>query len=192
MRTYVRYGPSPPTSSCTPTRPSVSWTARRRRRSSPSRPRRSGTPAMALTDHDGLSGSLAFAHAAKEAGVRPITGAELTLDRWGAPDAAGRDRGRVRQPLPADHTRPRRHPPSARSAADPPAARSRAPGHPRHRARVPDRLRPPRRDPRLVAADRARDAEAAARHLVQTFGPGNVYVELQQPRTGAIGPWCAT
>ena len=38
-----------------------------------------GYPAIALTDHDGLSGSLAFAHAAKEAGVRPITGAELTL-----------------------------------------------------------------------------------------------------------------
>jgi len=39
-----------------------------------------GHPALALTDHDGLCGSLAFAHAARAAGVRPVTGAELTLD----------------------------------------------------------------------------------------------------------------
>jgi error-prone DNA polymerase len=38
-----------------------------------------GYPALALTDHDGLYGSLEFAHAAKYFGVRPITGAELTL-----------------------------------------------------------------------------------------------------------------
>jgi error-prone DNA polymerase len=38
-----------------------------------------GYPALALTDHDGLYGSLEFAHAAKHFGVRPITGAELTL-----------------------------------------------------------------------------------------------------------------
>ncbi|MGZ4367240.1 MAG: DNA polymerase III subunit alpha [Gaiellaceae bacterium] len=36
--------------------------------------------ALALTDHDGVYGSLEFAHAAKHFGVRPITGAELTLD----------------------------------------------------------------------------------------------------------------
>jgi error-prone DNA polymerase len=38
-----------------------------------------GYPALALTDHDGLYGSLEFAHAAKAFGVRPITGAEVTL-----------------------------------------------------------------------------------------------------------------
>src|SRR5437867_906424 len=38
-----------------------------------------GYEALALTDHDGLYGSLEFAHAAKYFGVRPITGAELTL-----------------------------------------------------------------------------------------------------------------
>ncbi len=36
-------------------------------------------PALALTDHDGLYGSMEFAHAAKSLGVRPITGAEVTL-----------------------------------------------------------------------------------------------------------------
>ena len=40
-----------------------------------------GYPALALTDHDGVYGSLEFAHAAKHAGIRPITGAEVTLER---------------------------------------------------------------------------------------------------------------
>jgi len=39
-----------------------------------------GYEALALTDHDGVYGSLEFAHAAKAFGVRPITGAEVTLD----------------------------------------------------------------------------------------------------------------
>jgi error-prone DNA polymerase len=38
-----------------------------------------GYEAFALTDHDGVYGSLEFAHAAKHFGVRPITGAEVTL-----------------------------------------------------------------------------------------------------------------
>ncbi|MDX6468664.1 MAG: error-prone polymerase [Gaiellaceae bacterium] len=42
-----------------------------------------GYTALALTDHDGVYGSLEFAHAAKHFGVRPITGAELTLDTPG-------------------------------------------------------------------------------------------------------------
>jgi error-prone DNA polymerase len=39
-----------------------------------------GYEALALTDHDGVYGSLEFAHAAKHAGVRPITGAEVSLE----------------------------------------------------------------------------------------------------------------
>jgi len=39
-----------------------------------------GYEALALTDHDGLYGSLEFAHAAKALGLRPITGCELTLE----------------------------------------------------------------------------------------------------------------
>ncbi|HVW89224.1 MAG TPA: PHP domain-containing protein, partial [Gaiellaceae bacterium] len=40
-----------------------------------------GYEALALTDHDGVYGSLEFAHAAKHHGVRPITGAEVTVRR---------------------------------------------------------------------------------------------------------------
>src|SRR5512132_2387023 len=38
-----------------------------------------GYSALALTDHDGVYGSLEVAHAAKAVGVKPITGAETTL-----------------------------------------------------------------------------------------------------------------
>jgi error-prone DNA polymerase len=40
---------------------------------------RLGYPAIALTDRNGLYGSLAFAHAAKPLGIQSITGAEVTL-----------------------------------------------------------------------------------------------------------------
>ncbi len=38
-----------------------------------------GYPALALTDHHGVYGSMAFAHAAKQMDLQAITGAELTL-----------------------------------------------------------------------------------------------------------------
>ncbi|UCG89411.1 MAG: DNA polymerase III subunit alpha, partial [Gemmatimonadota bacterium] len=38
-----------------------------------------GYPALALTDHNGLYGSMAFAQAAVQMGIQPITGAEVTL-----------------------------------------------------------------------------------------------------------------
>jgi error-prone DNA polymerase len=38
-----------------------------------------GYPALALTDHDGVYGSLEFAYAARAVGIRAITGAEVTL-----------------------------------------------------------------------------------------------------------------
>jgi error-prone DNA polymerase len=49
-----------------------------------------GYPAFALTDHDGVWGSMEFAHACKGLGVRALTGAELTV-RCGpaGPVAAG-------------------------------------------------------------------------------------------------------
>jgi error-prone DNA polymerase len=49
-----------------------------------------GYEALALTDHDGVYGSLEFAQAAKHLGVRPLTGAEVTL---GAGSAGGEASG---------------------------------------------------------------------------------------------------
>ena len=47
-----------------------------------------GYPAMALTDHNGLYGSMEFAQAARREGLQPITGAEVTvaLDIPGIPE----------------------------------------------------------------------------------------------------------
>ena len=39
-----------------------------------------GMPALALTDHDGLSGVVRFHKAATAAGIKPIIGAEMTLE----------------------------------------------------------------------------------------------------------------
>jgi len=39
-----------------------------------------GYSALALTDHDGLYGSMEFARAARAAGIQPITGVELTVE----------------------------------------------------------------------------------------------------------------
>src|SRR3954451_4045902 len=47
-----------------------------------------GYGALALTDHDGVYGSLEFAHAAKHFGVRPITGAEVTVNGVGSTEPA--------------------------------------------------------------------------------------------------------
>jgi error-prone DNA polymerase len=44
------------------------------------RARELGYRALALTDHDGLYGSMEFAHAAKAFDIKPITGAEVTLE----------------------------------------------------------------------------------------------------------------
>ena len=44
------------------------------------RARELGYESLALTDHDGLYGSMEFAQAAKSFGIRPITGAEVTLE----------------------------------------------------------------------------------------------------------------
>ncbi|MGZ5356418.1 MAG: DNA polymerase III subunit alpha [Solirubrobacterales bacterium] len=49
-----------------------------------------GCEALALTDHDGVSGAMEFAHACKGVGVRPIVGAELTVERPGSAPPAGR------------------------------------------------------------------------------------------------------
>lgn len=47
------------------------------------RARELGYDALALTDHDALYGSMEFATVADVAGIRPITGAEMTMTDGG-------------------------------------------------------------------------------------------------------------
>ena len=80
-----------------------------------------GYEALALTDHDGVYGSLEFAHAAKAFGVRPITGAEVTLEGGCHVTLLVETPEGLREPLPAAHRGTRRHAAEARGRA--PAAR---------------------------------------------------------------------
>ena len=131
-----------------------------------------GYEALALTDHDGVYGSLEFAHAAKHLGVRPITGAELTL---------------------ADESHVTLLVESARGYANLCRLLTAAHAHTRD---TPDRGQtPPRLDQTLLeelneglvclsgcARDglAVRDPNAAAR-LARAFGRKRFYVELQRP-----------
>ena len=63
-----------------------------------------GYDAFALTDHDGVYGSLEFAHAAKHFGVRPITGAEVSLE-IGVNSTGRRSRRSWRRGRPSSATR---------------------------------------------------------------------------------------
>ena len=130
--------------------------------------------ALALTDHDSLSGSLEFAHAARDAGVRPITGCELTL-AGGAhvtllvETAAGyRNLCRL---LTLAHAHDRRSP-----AATLDQLAVHADGLHCLSGCARDGL-----VAREVAAGRSREAAAAARRLRGIFGRDRFAIELQRP-----------
>jgi error-prone DNA polymerase len=131
-----------------------------------------GYEALALTDHDGVYGSLEFAHAAKHLGVRPITGAEVTL---------------------ADESHVTLLVESARGYAN--LCRLLTAAHAHTRDTTNRDPLPPRLDQVLLeelneglvclsgcARDglAVRDPNAAAR-LARAFGPDRFYVELQRP-----------
>ncbi len=130
-----------------------------------------GYEALALTDHDGVCGSLEFAQAAKAFGVRPITGAELTLE------------GGAHVTVLVESTRGYSNLCRLITAA-----------HAETRPKVTELL-PPALDLELLAELNdglvclsgcarhglgVRDPNAAAR-LAKAFGPERFYVELQRP-----------
>jgi error-prone DNA polymerase len=131
-----------------------------------------GYEALALTDHDGVYGSLEFAHAAKHFGVRPLTGAEVTL---------------------ADESHVTLLVESARGYAN--LCRLLTAAHAHTRDSMNRDPQPPRLDQALLeelneglvclsgcARDglAVRDPNAAAR-LARAFGRDRFYVELQRP-----------
>jgi error-prone DNA polymerase len=129
-----------------------------------------GYEALALTDHDGVYGSLEFAHAAKAFGVRPITGAEVTLA----------DRSHVTLLVE-----------TAQGYAN--LCRLLTAAH--ARTRDGNELSPPALDPALLAElnDGLVCLSGCARHglavrnpngaaeLARAFGPERFFVELQRP-----------
>src|SRR5688572_12487546 len=140
-----------------------------------------GYPALALTDHDGLYGSMEFAQHARQAGLQPITGAELTL----------------RDCFPGEEEPQSGH--HVTLLAETPTGYANL-----CRLLTQAHMGSERTDPRLplatllelteglilltgcakspVAAaldSSVADAEALTARLVSAFGPGNVFVELQ-------------
>ena len=163
-----------------------------------------GYPALALTDHDGLAGAMEFAQTAKEWGVRPIIGAEVTLRgdnrRGGQPPAQG-DRvvapthrnGEAAGSIPQETTHltllaetPRGYANLSRLLSE--AHLSSPRGEP---ALDPEALAGRTeglialsgcRDgevPRLVAAHDIEGARRAATRYIELFGSDNFFIELQ-------------
>src|SRR5438034_121167 len=130
-----------------------------------------GYEALALTDHDGVYGSLEFAHAAKHLGVRPITGAEVTLASSHVTLLVESARGYANlcRLLTAAHAHTR-------------DTTNREPLPPRLDQALLEEL-----NEGLVCLSgcarnglAVRDPNAAAR-LARAFGPDRFYVELQRP-----------
>ena len=132
-----------------------------------------GYDALALTDHDGVYGSLEFAHAAKHLGVRSITGAEVTLGGRRARHAALRDAAGLREPLPHPHRRARGHARAGQGAR--PAA-----GRDDDRRRSPSMPKGSSRSRAARGTGSASSTRTAAARLARAFR-GAFYVELQRP-----------
>ena len=153
-----------------------------------------GHSALAITDHDTLSGSMEFAHAATAAGIRSITGAEISLSffpRIGARHQSGVfhitllcERARGYANLCRLITIGHAHTRSAhdRRATDPLVPFDALEAH--HHGLVC--LTGCARHglvPQLLAAGNDAAAREALGRLVGIFGPGNVWVEIQRPAT---------
>ncbi|MCC6830714.1 MAG: error-prone DNA polymerase [Thermoleophilia bacterium] len=140
-----------------------------------------GHRAMALTDHDGLCGSLAFAHAARGAGVRPITGCEVTLtdgSHLTLLAATSRGYANLCRLITVAHagTRDTRDRRALPPALPPPALGAHAEGLVCLTGCARDGL-----VPRLMRDGRRPEAVAWLARLREWFGDDAVYVELQRP-----------
>jgi error-prone DNA polymerase len=133
-----------------------------------------GYPALALTDHDGVYGSLEFAHAAKHFGVRPITGAEVTL--------ADRSHVTLLVETPQGYANLCRLLTAAHAHTRPPGRENQPPAEPSLDQQLLEELN----DGLVCLSGCARHGLAvrnpnAAARLAQAFGRERFFVELQRP-----------
>ena len=154
---------------------------------------------LAITDHNGLHGALEFARVARDRGIQPITGAELTLTDGSHITLLVESRAgyaNLCQLITAAHYQSSMPP----RITNPPTVAG--------QARLPDLMqaeREPALDPallrdhaeglilltgcrqgmlsRLVDAGKLIEARALLRQYIEWFGPGNVAVELQHNQT---------
>jgi error-prone DNA polymerase len=141
-----------------------------------------GYPALALTDHDGLYGSMEFARAARDAGIQPVTGAEVTLQAC----FPGRHEPDVGHHVTLLAETPRGYANLSRLLTEAHLGAEER-GDPRlPLPRLLERneglilLTGCRRSPLLAALDSSvADGEAFLARLVEAFGPDRVFAELQ-------------
>ena len=140
-----------------------------------------GYPALALTDHNGLYGSMEFAQAARQAKLQPITGAEVTLRECftGVDEPEGGHHVTLLAETPQGYANLCRLLTETHMHSE------------RGDARLPleSLLRLPEglilltgclKSPVAAALDSSvADAEAFTSRLISAFGPGNVFMELQ-------------
>ena len=140
-----------------------------------------GYPALALTDHNGLYGSMEFAHVAKRANLQPITGAEVTLRECfpGLEEPEGGHHVTLLAETPQGYANLCRLLTETHMASE------------RGDARLPlpsllklceglILLTGCAKSPVVAAlASSVAEAEQMTRKLVDAFGPGSVFVELQ-------------
>jgi error-prone DNA polymerase len=152
-------------------------------------------PAFALTDHDGIWGSMEFAIACKDCGVRPITGAELTLEDGAHLTLLVESQVGYRnicRLLTAAHSHTRES--AQRTAGQPCVALEQVEAH----AEGLVCLSGCARDGLLARAWERREAAAGAalgQRLLGAFGRDNFRVELQRPhwrRDRARNRWLAS
>jgi error-prone DNA polymerase len=141
-----------------------------------------GYQALAITDHDGLYGAMAFAQACASAALQPITGVELTL----AHALEQPDSGPVHLTLLAESQRGyanlcRLITLAYRAGRDPAGRVALDPAHLERHAEGVIALSGCRSSEVVQLLDAGRFTEAAAsmRRLGSWFGPANTFVELQ-------------
>ena len=157
------------------------------------RARELGYPALALTDHDGVYGSMEFARAAREMGIQPITGAEITVRGCLLPQADDTHSSRSDEPMDRWHLTllvetPKGYANLSRLLTE--AHRTSPRGAPSlHLDTLFERteglilLTGCRKSPLLEALeDSTTTGEAFAKRLINAFGPKSIFVELQDNR----------
>jgi error-prone DNA polymerase len=145
-----------------------------------------GYPAIALTDHDGVWGSMEFAHACRGLGVRPITGAELTVALVDGPELAhltllvetAAGYGNLCRLLTAAHSHTRDTP--QRRAGQPWVGLGRVLEHAEGLICLTGCARDGVLAGRWERGERPRAAALGA-ELLEAFGPERLRVELQRP-----------
>ena len=140
-----------------------------------------GYPALALTDHNGLYGSMEFAHAAKRANLQPITGAEVTLRECfpGFAEPEGGHHVTLLAETPRGYANLCRLLTQSHRDSERGDARLPLPSL-LERSEGLILLTGCKKSPVAAAlGSSVAEAEQVTRQLVDTFGPGSVFVELQ-------------